>query len=395
MPSRPQTRDARGPLREIFLVLPAQQFHNREIRRGIYQFALPRRPWIFFFIDQAPEAISRIRVRRGTCGIIGRFGRPDLAGAVRRLRLPAINIHGGTPMAGLPVVGPDSREIGRCAAQWLLEAGGARFAFRGVPSADFSDAILAGYREALKQAGHDVAVYAPPSAGRGGADGSADRLRWLKALPKPISIFCPEDILAHELGCMALQAKLRVPEDVALLGTNNDPVICLGVQPPLSSIRLPWQEVGFRAARLLAELMDGARPPAEPIRLGPPELVPRQSTPLFHCRDDVVERAMVLMRESVHAPMDMNAVARAIGVPRRLREKHFRAALNRTPLQEQNRQRIEEIKRRLREDDDTIERIADRCGFSGAVYLSQFFHRATGLSPGAYRHVFREHRDTR
>lgn len=383
------------PVRVVHLMIPPQFHNNREIRRGIYQYALPGQNWSFAFVEQSVAAVESLRKNRFCDGLIGRLGTPDLAKAAAKLRVPVVNIHGGTPLAGLTQVGPNSVEIGRFAAKTLLEFSPASFAFYGLAGQAFSTEAMAGYIDGLKAVEREVLIFELDPAQPQNNTERQKLVRWLHKLPKPAAVYCPDDIFAHSLGSICMQEGLRVPEDVILLGTNDDEIMCLGVQPPLSSIRLPWHRIGAEAARLIDGMMGGKTPPRTPVYLGPPELAARQSTEIFHCRDPLVEEALDHMRTQLEHPIGIEALARKLGCTRRTLEKHFRQALGRTPLQEQNRLRAQEVKRLLRHDPRGIEQIADALGFSSAVYLNEFFHREAGMSPGAYRKAFADYLDPR
>jgi len=257
-----------------------------------------------------------------------------------------------------------------------------------VEDALFSVAAREGFQMTLEQEGHPTHLLEiKPWTMKHGKHNQV-LSEWLGGLPKPVAIYCPDDVFSHALGCFAVQMNLRIPEDIALLGTNNDEVMCLGMQPALSSIRLPWRQIGARAAALLDGMMQGEPPPRTAIRIGPPDLVARQSTSALQCRDTIVAKALQLINENAFAPLGIEELARQTGASRRNLEKRFRAVLNRTPIQEQNRIRLEEVKRLIRHDPRTIEQISEMCGFSSPVYLNQFFHREAGMSPGSYRKAF-------
>lgn len=384
------------PPREIYLVLPPSFYQNREILRGIYEYALPARNWVFFFASQDAGNIASLRTNKRTAGLIGRLGSPELACAAKKLGIPVINIHGGNPMAGLPIVGPDFHEVGCFAASRLLESGAPNIAFYGIEGDDACAVSLGGFQaEALRCGAHVHTLLIDPGKKDAPPRKKSSQMEWLESLPKPVAVYATQDVFACEIGFLCSQLNLRVPEDVMILGTNNDEIHCLSVQPALSSIRLPWQEIGVRAAKALDEMLHGRSPGTAPLRMGPPDFVPRQSTEIFHCRDAVVSKALDFLRETIIAPLPIEDLARKVGISRRGLEKRFRAVLNRSPLQEYNRLRIELVKKHLREDARTIEEISYVCGFSSPIYLSQFFHREAGMSPGSYRKSFHESRDTR
>ncbi|MGC9452695.1 MAG: helix-turn-helix domain-containing protein [Oceanipulchritudo sp.] len=384
-PARPRAT------REIFLVLPRNLGPNREIMRGIYEFAYPAHRWVMFFVDQTPEAILSLAKKPTAAGVIGQFGRADLAEAALQLRIPVVSVHGGLDIAGLCHVGIDRIRQGAFAAEWFLENGFPHMGFYGLAREPFSEAQFNGYAKRLKKAKKEVLVLNLPSffVERSRRPDPHPALEWLAGLPKPVALYCPNDILANELSTFCLQLQLAVPRDVAILGSGNDELLCLGSLPPLSSIRLPHREVGLKAAAMLEDMLQGKRPNPSRILIDQPDVLERQSTLLQHAGDPHVERALQWMREHAAHGINVEGLARAAGLSVRSLETRFQKSLGRSPKQELNRLRLEEVKRLLREHDHTLEQIADKCGFSSGIYLSQFFRRETGTTPGNYRKTFR------
>jgi len=212
---------------------------------------------------------------------------------------------------------------------------------------------------------------------------------WLLRARKPLAVYCPNDILANELSAFCRQLLLAVPRDVLILGADNDELLCLGCLPALSSIRLPYREVGRRATALLQQLLEGGAIPPEPLLIHEPDIVERQSTVFQHVNDPHVERALQWMRDHCAHGISVEDVARAAGVSLRSLEVRFQGTIGRTPRKELNRLRLESVKRLLREQNQTLEQIAENCSFSSGIYLSQFFRREAGMTPGEYRKTFR------
>ena len=380
------------PLREIFLILPRNHGPNREVMRGIYEFAYPAHRWVMFFAEQKVEAILSIGNKPNASGVIGQFGRQDLAEAALQLKIPVVSVHGALEKPELPQVGIDRPRQGAYAAEWLLRAGFPHFAFYGLAEAPFSDAQLRGYRGFLKRAGKPVHAFTlkTPLSSWFRPEMEHPALAWLEALPKPAAVYCPNDILANELSSYCLQLRLEVPREVAILGSDDDELLCLGSLPQLSSVRLPYREVGRRAAALLQDLFAGNRPRKGRNLIHQPDMVERQSTLSQHAEDPQVERALQWMREHAAHGINVRSVARTAGLSVRSLEARYQRALGRSPKKELNRLRLEQVKRLLREQDQTLEQMAENCGFTSGVYLSQFFRREAGMTPGHYRKTFRD-----
>ncbi len=391
MPTAPFVKT--GTLREVFLMLPSLQEANREMIRGIYDFALPGRRWAFFHVNQSAEAIRRIGGLSAASGLIGLLGRADLAEAASAISLPTVNIHDGTVFNRLPQVGADGYRLGQFAAEALCESRVEHFGFFGLKDENFSDVRLAGFRDRLASLGQsqvETFFRDPAMIASGKHFGERNpAMEWLLGLPKPIAIYCANDVFANELSVTCFQAGIRIPQQVMVLGTDNDPVWGLGAHPPISTIQLPYREIGRRAARMLQKLMRGQKLGRKVIRLHQPELIERQSTMRQHADDAVVEKALQWMQAHAREGASMAEVAAAVNCSVRALEMRFQKTLGRSPGSEMKRLRLAVVKHLLREEDLTLEAIAEHCRFSSGIYLSQFFKRETGVTPGAYRKAFR------
>lgn len=381
------------PLREVFLALPGQFEANREMVRGIYDYALPESRWAMFHVVQSAKAITNIGKLRTASGLIGLLGRTDLAEAAADLSIPVVNIHDGDVFCDLPQVGGDARRLGAFAADCLYDTRAEHFAYYGLKGENFSDAREAGFCERLAELGQTkVEVFHRNQEALRSSEHFGERnpaIEWLRACPKPIAIYCLSDTFAHELLGSCLQADIPIPQQVMVLGSDDDPFWTLGAHPPLSSIQQPRREIGRQAARMLQRLMRGQTLTTPVVRLHQPELIERQSTLRQHAADPVVEKALHYMQSHAREGVPVTAVAKVAGCSTRALELRFRKSLGRSPGNELKRIRLAIVKQHLREEDMTLEAIAEHCHFSSGIYLSQFFKRETGITPGAYRKAFR------
>lgn len=377
----------------MFLILPSHQEANREIIRGIYEYAYPEFRWAFFHVNQTVRAIEHISQLKTASGIIGLLGREDLADAAAKSSLPVVNIHDGEVYAGLPQVGEDGYLIGAYAAECLQDTGAEHVGFYGLKGANFSEVRCRGFCDTLKKLGRkDVNVFFRDPAMLQSMEHFGERnpaLEWLEACPKPIAIYCANDTFANELSVACFQADIRIPQEVMLLGTDNDSIWAKVAHPSLSSIQLPYREIGRRAAQMLQQLIQGDAIDETLLRIHQPEIVERQSTARVHASDPLVEKALLWMQERGQTGAGMHEVAKVAGCSTRALEIRFQKALGRSPGSELKRIRLTFVKQLLREADWTIETIAEDCNFSSGAYLSQFFKRETGMTPGAYRKTFR------
>jgi len=387
-----QEKSRPRPTREIFLLFNRSLGNDREILRGIYEFAYPTHRWHFFFGSQTSETIEAIAKAPNIAGVIGKLGREDLSKAASKLTIPVVNVHGADAFPGLSQIGVDRYQQGVFAANWFLEQGFPNFGFFGISGEAFSEAQQAGFSDRIEASNEKVHTWTPTieerSAGRIGLKDKV--LGWLVDLPKPIAFFCASDIIANELSMFCLQSGLSIPKDIVILGSDNDELLCMASLPALSSMRLPYRQVGSRAAAILEEKIKGNGATVHKELINQPEIVERQSTTFKHVEDAAVEKALQWMMEHAAHGINVESAARVAGVSLRALEIRFKKALGHSPGKELNRIRLEAVKQILREQDKTLDEIAEACSFSSGVYLSQFFRREAGITPGAYRKAFRD-----
>ena len=219
--------------------------------------------------------------------------------------------------------------------------------------------------------------------------------RGVARLPRPCGLFTKDDIAATAALVAALKCGLRCPEELAILGTNDDPIFCETVHPAISSIRYPGRQAGLAAAKLLQELMEGGRVDDGKIRvlMPPGPLVRRESTGMVEFGEPIVEKAMrIIHQEAGAGGLGISQLARRVGVSRELLRQKFHAVIGRGPKQEVDLARLAVLESRLAVSNDTLETIAAGIGFSGADDLSRFFKRMKGSSPGDFRRTFRASR---
>ncbi len=215
---------------------------------------------------------------------------------------------------------------------------------------------------------------------------SAHRVReWLEKLPKPVGILTANDIPARELADACQRFGLRVPDDVALLGVDNDDLECGLSWPSLSSVATPARRIGYEAAKLLDELMAGKPAPREPMFLPPIAVVTRQSTDTLAIDDPAVVAALRFIRAHATGKICVDDVVGHAVEGRRMLEYKFRDFVGHTILKEIRRVRVERVKELLRDTDLSMPAIARRSGFATPQRMAVVFRETTGLTPSAYR----------
>lgn len=287
----------------------------------------------------------------------------------------------------------DNAMIGRMAAEHFVQRGFKHIAYLNVGNYWLETERIPEFRKCVSEAGaiyQEIEYYKqfPP----GGSQSKEQHLKahqWLTRtiaeLPKPLGIAVTADDVAPRLLQACEDAGVSVPEEVGILGCDNDPMVCDHTPVPLSSVDNDWERIGYEAARLLDQLMDGGKVPENPILIPPRGVVTRLSTNILAVPDPQIARALRFIWEHFPEPIGTPEVAAAAGLNRRTLERGFRLHLGRSVGEEIMRVRIEHAKKLLTETQQKAHQIAELAGFSGMVPFSKAFLRVTGERPSAFR----------
>jgi LacI family transcriptional regulator len=218
----------------------------------------------------------------------------------------------------------------------------------------------------------------------------AAMLAWLRELPKPCGIFACTDGWGRTLARYARVAGLRVPEDIALVGVDNDVLESALIAPALSSVMIPWYEIGGEAAKLLQLALTGRAIENERLVVPPIAVIARRSSDMLAIDDTLVANAVRWIRAHANERMTVPMVVRAVGGGRQRLERRFRRVLDRTVQEEIRRARVDVAKRLLQTMQDGLPEIAKLSGFTNPALMSAAFQRELGMPPGAYRRLVRQ-----
>jgi LacI family transcriptional regulator len=278
------------------------------------------------------------------------------------------------------------------AAEHFIDSGLRRFAYFSYEETYFTNEHRDSFRKYLESHDRECLTFkAPPVKAIVSKWDERQRphvVKWLRSLPRPIGIFTTGDTHAVRLLDICREIDIAVPEEIAILGVGNDPVICETLRPTLSSLDVDAKRIGYEAARLLARKMNGEKA-EETILIPPSHVAVRQSTDLMVVEDPDVAQAMRFIREYACSGIDVAMVAETIGVSLSLLERRFQKFLGRTPKSEIVRIQIEHAKRMLNQTDRNCAAIARKCGFHSQAYFTIAFRREVGMTPNAYRRMDR------
>lgn len=316
-------------------------------------------------------------------GVIAGFYDARWVDAIERAGVAAVNTAAVLPGLSLPYVGNDETATGTMGAEYLLGRGFARLAFIEQGVTEYSQLRHAAFRRLV----HDEAGRPCHSfrASFEKTERDQSRLRrWLAELPTPIGIMAANDFLGMQAINAAAQLHRRVPDDVAVLGVDNDVWCIAQAHVPMSSIALDFQQVGYRAAALLDSLMAG-QTGTPPQQVRPVGVVTRRSTDITMADDAVVTAALAFIRDHLADDINVEDVLDHVGLSRKMLEIRMKRAVGQTPHAAITRARVEQAKKLLVGSDQTIEQIARATGFRRATRLIEAFKRHAGVTPGQYR----------
>ncbi len=380
------------PLRRVALLIETSSAYGREVLAGINQYARLNGPWAFYLepggLEQAPPLLEGW----GAEGIIARIHTEEQADLIERLGLPTVDLEYAFTQRFPKWVSNNDLKIGRACARHLIDCGLESFAFCGwgatpEQAMPWERRRAEAFTELIASKGFPAAQYIWPKrkADHVWAKEQAFLSRWLEKLPKPVGIMASDDQRGRHILTVAQIAGLRVPHDVAVVGVDNDELLCELSCPPLSSIALRTEKVGYEAARILDGLMQGDGQTPKPVVVDPIGLVPRQSTDTLALADEHTCAAIRWIRSNAHKGIRVLDVLDVVPISRKTLEVGIKKAIGRTPHEEIQRVRIERIKQLLVQTDWPLKRIAADCGFANPEHMHAVFRRDTGHTPKKYR----------
>jgi LacI family transcriptional regulator len=377
----------------ILLLVETSFAYGRGVVEGIARYALENGPWSVQFEGRALDTLPPKWMKKWSGdGIISRTISLKAAKMIKETHLPLVEML-GSPKIGIAQVRADFGIAARMACEHFLNSGLRHFAyFTFFEDSYYMNKHRDAFHEVLEERGYECHSFKAPAIKEIVSQWD-ERLRpsvikWLRSLPRPIGIYTPGDTHAVRLLDICRDLKIAVPEDMAILGVGNDPVICETLRPSLSSIDLDARRIGYEAAKLLDRKMAGKQ--ANEIILVPPShIAVRQSTDLMVIDDADVVQAMRFIRDNACLGIDVSHVAEEVGISLSVLERRFRKHLERTPKAEILRIQIEHAKKLLAQTDKSCASVAKNCGFNSLTYFTCAFHREVGKTPNTYRKTHR------
>lgn len=308
---------------------------GREVIAGIHQYSRGKHGWQLFVEPRGMEQRRWLPPGWKGDGVIARVGFSDLAKRLRALKLPVVNVSGiALPRVDFPRVVSDQVAAAGMAAGHLMERGFKHFAYFSLLGLEYVAEHQQAFVDSLRLAGHGCEVYAVQPQMGAEPDWNLDMKRlgkWLSALPKPLAVFTWNSSSARDLIYACMHAGLAVPEEVAVLSGSDDDLFCEVTPVPISAVRLGCEQIGYRAAQELDEMMGvpGHVPPGD-VLIPPQGVVDRRSTDTLAVEDPAMVKALRFIRENPARIMQVDDVARHAGLCRRALELRFQQLLGRS-----------------------------------------------------------------
>ena len=376
-------------MQKIGLLLPLGFGYSRGVVRGVSAYARAKRGWALTLLPytgtESPGELTRRLRRQQLHGLVVQMVRPELLRAAQRVA-PLVNV--ATPLAfDPPSVRSDNHAVGRLVAEHFLERRIRTLAFVGFAQQPFSRERQEGF-QAAAQAAQCPSVAANVTSATLEMDLPRLLARWVRDFPRPLGVMACFDGLAARVLTICRRKAFLVPDEVALVGVDNDDLSCDLAPVPLSSVDLGTPRIGSEAARLLDDLLAGRRPPTRPLLLPPRGLVVRQSSDILAVDDPDVARAVRFIQEQAHRPLAVCDVVEAAAIGRRTLELRFSKLLARSIREEIYRAHLARARELLIGTDLPLPEVARRSGFRWAEHFSERFHRSVGLTPARFRRQY-------
>jgi len=379
-------------MKRIILLLETSRAFGRQLIIGIARYSRLNGPWSFY---KEPIDLKSSVPHLTTWKPDGIIMRDSLiTKELLKLRIPTIlAIHNSSYPKNLPVIKTDSSSIAKLASEHLIEKGLKNFAFCGFNNYDWSKERRFYFNRFISEAGYKTHNYIlPKRIKKNDWENEQQHVsNWIKTLPKPVGIFaCNDDRGQHILEVCKL-IDLKVPEDVAVVGVDNDPMICEIGDPPLTSIALNVESAGYEAAKLLDGLIEKKKITKRQILVSPSHIVQRQSSDILATDNAEVALAIRYIRNNAKNKILVKDVVKTTGISRRALERRFRKTIHRSIYDEIKLVRIEWISKLLIESDLSISKITSLFNFTDVEHISRYFKKEKGIGLREFRKLHQPH----
>jgi len=375
-------------IRRVAILVETTRTYTRDLLTGVRRYVSEQGPWSVFLELRALESSPPPWLKHWDGdGILSRTFTQKMADVIAATGVPTVELRSTNLRHDFPFVGVDNSHVGPLVAEHFLERGYEHFGVYSLHTEKFFEERAANFVETVAAAGH-VCSRLPERRSDKAQDWEKSQVRlmnWLAGLPKPSGVFAANDQLAMRILEACQRAGISVPEEVAVVGCENEETLCAFATPTLTSVQFDGAAVGYQAAGLLDRLMSGRRPPKRHQLVPIKHIVVRESSDDSVINDGLVAAAARIIRESALKGLHVASLCRRLNASRSTLERRMKRSLKRTPKEEIQRVRFREVERLLRDTDLPIEGIAEQTGFVHSHYLQTAFKQRHGETPGGFR----------
>jgi LacI family transcriptional regulator len=365
---------------------------GRDMLRGISRYVLESGPWALrheertqqFVEGWVPKWLSKWKGN----GVLGRIETEAMVNTIRRANVPTVHLLGSGRRLPFPQVLTDNDAVGRVAADHLLERGFRNFGYIGWHHEAWSEQRRKSFTARISERGCGCDTFPMPNFAElpESWDDLIEQVRqWVGERPKPLGLLLCYDHIGPPVTQACREAGVSVPEEVAIVGVDNEEAVCGICDPPLSSVCPNHEEVGYQGAALLDRMMRGAKPPAVPVVIQPRTVVVRQSSSISAVEDPLMTTALRIIRERACNGLQVSDVAKRMPVSRSVLQRRFLQLLGRNIHSEIVRVQLHRAQDLLRETDLSIRLVSEKSGFKHPEYMATVFKSHIGVTPMQYR----------
>ena len=386
----PKQTNSTKQRKSVALLIETSNAYARGLLEGIVEYQRQRDSWSVFLPEQERGATPPrwLRNWKGD-GVIARIETAEIAKSIAKLRVPVVDLSSSRRVADIPWVETDDEAIATLAFEHLFERGFRHFAFCGPKSFNWSTWRREHFLKRCQLASVPCECFQTDSPYSRSPVKSAKKPSleaWLSKLPKPTGMLCAYDIQAQIVLDTCRNISLPVPEQIAVIGVDNDSLLCDLSHPSLTSVAPDARGAGFHAAQLLDDLMNGrVESGMSSLLMKPLGIVQRQSTDITAVSNDDIASAIRFIRDHACDGINVGDVLTHVHLSRRTLESQFLQATGKTPHDMIATIRIDRVQRLLQQSELSLDEIAKHAGFEHTEYMSVVFKKRFGISPGRYR----------
>lgn len=382
--------------KRVALILDMARPYQRKMIRGVAAYAHEARNWSLYVEDELLDKLPNLRTWQGH-GIITAFNDRKVTEAVRGLKVPVVGVEGGyawyEPDSSIPYFATNDEAVARMAAEHLLGQGFSRLAYCGVPRNRYniwSEKRARAFRGCAREAGVPCSLYVGRTLStRKWVELQQSLIKWLRSLEKPVGIMAANDARARHLLEACHTMGIRVPDEVAIIGVDNDELMCELTEPPLSSVEQGARQVGYFAAKLLDQMMSGRKPKDLAHSVAPERVVCRQSTDALAIADQDVATAVRFIRQHACEHIRVADILDTVGVSRSTLDARFKQVMGRTMHDEIQRTLMSHAQQLIADGELTLKQVAAKAGFAHIQHMTNMFRLRLGQTPSEYQRMAR------